>query len=148
DTGIAGVQRQQNMPDTGTVDEKTFNTLRSLRVPEGRPHAGEMCMDANAANLIALAYQRFHAATAPKATTRERALEGAISWLVYPEPPPGSNHTPFGEWYACDYQPWCAMFVTYCYEVEAGGPRPGAPPRPWAHTSAIHRRTRGAPPRA
>ena len=36
DTGIAGVQRQQNLPDTGVVDEKTFNTLRSLRVARKR----------------------------------------------------------------------------------------------------------------
>src|SRR5262245_6680747 len=48
ESGIAGVQRQQNMPDTGVVDEKTFNTLRSMRCPKG-PHEGEMCMDATAA---------------------------------------------------------------------------------------------------
>jgi hypothetical protein len=121
DTGIAGVQRQQNMPDTGIVDQATFNTLRSIRVPEGREHAGEMAMDANAANLIALAYQQFHPAAAPKATTRERALEGAISWLGYTEQPAGSNQTLFGQWYGMDRQPWCAMFASYCYEVEAGG---------------------------
>src|SRR6516164_5391704 len=42
DTGIAGVQRQQDIDATGWIGEKTFNTLRSIRVPEGLPHAGEM----------------------------------------------------------------------------------------------------------
>jgi hypothetical protein len=121
DTGIAGVQRQQNMPDNGIVDEKTFNTLRSIRVPEGKPHAGEMAMDANAANLIAEAYAQFHPKPIAKTTTRERALDGATGWLGYTENPAGSNHTTYGEWYGMDLQPWCAMFVTYCYEVEAGG---------------------------
>jgi CHAP domain len=121
DTGLAGVQRQQNIPDDGIVTEKMFNTLRSIRVPEGKPHAGEMAMDANAANLIAEAYARFHPKPAPKATVREQALDGATGWLGYTENPAGSNHTTFGEWYGMDLQPWCAMFVTYCYEVEAGG---------------------------
>jgi hypothetical protein len=121
DTGIAGVQRQQNMPDDGVITQEMFNTLRSLRVPEGKPHAGEMAMDANAANLIAEAYALFHPKPAPKATVREQALDGAISWLGYTEEPSGSNHTTFGAWYGMDMQPWCAMFVTYCYEVEAGG---------------------------
>jgi hypothetical protein len=108
------------MPDTGIVDEKTFNTLRSIRVPEG-PHAGEMAMDANAQNLIAEAYARFHPPPPPKQTVREKALDGAIRWLGYTENPAGSNHTTFGEWYSCDFQPWCAMAVTYWFEVEAGG---------------------------
>jgi hypothetical protein len=109
------------MPDTGVIDQATFNTLRSIRVPEGKPHAGELAMDANAQNLIALAYQQFHAPPPPKQTTRERALDGATGWLGYTESPAGSNHTTFGEYYGMDLQPWCAMFVTYCYEVEAGG---------------------------
>ncbi len=59
DSGIAGVQRQQNLDPTGWVGRDTFNTLRSIRVPEG-PHKGEMAMDANAANLIAEAYKMFN----------------------------------------------------------------------------------------
>jgi hypothetical protein len=120
-SGVAGVQRQQNMPDTGVIDEKTFNTLRSIRVPEGRPHAGELAMDANAANLIAEAYARFHPPPPPKQTVREKALDGAIKWLGYTENPPGSNRTQFGAWYGVDGQPWCAMAVTYWFQVEAGG---------------------------
>jgi hypothetical protein len=121
DTGIAGVQRQQNQPDDGIVDEQLFNTLRSMRVPEGRPHAGEMCMDATAANLISEAYAQFHPKPPPRQTTRERALEGAAGWVGYKESPAGSNRTTFGAWYGYDGQPWCAMFQTYVWEVEAGG---------------------------
>jgi CHAP domain len=121
DTGIAGIQRQQNKPDNGIVDEATFNTLRSIRVPEGRPHTGEMAMDANAANLIAEAWYLANPPLPPAATTRERALAGATKYLGYTESPSGSNRTTFGAWYGMDGQPWCAMFVSYCFEVEAGG---------------------------
>src|SRR5215831_16740554 len=57
-TGVAGVQRQQDLDDTGWIGEKTFNTLRSIRVPTG-PHAGEMAMDAKAASLIDEAWEMF-----------------------------------------------------------------------------------------
>jgi hypothetical protein len=121
DTGIAGVQRQQNMPDNGVIDEQMFNTLRSMRVPEGRPHTGEMCMDAAAANLISEAYAKFHPKPVPKSTVRERALDGARSWVGYTESPAGSNNTEFGRWYGLNHNPYCAMAVTYWFEVEAGG---------------------------
>lgn len=125
ETGIAGIQRQQGLDDTGWVGEKTFNTLRSIRVPQG-PHAGEMAMDANAANLIAQAWELYGgeepANPSPSSgTTRARALRGAISYLGYKESPAGSNRTKFGAWYGQDGQPWCAMFVSHCFEVEAGG---------------------------
>jgi hypothetical protein len=58
DTGIRGVQRQQVMPETGEVDERTFNTLRSCKVPDG-PHEGEMAMDSVAVSLIKEAWQQF-----------------------------------------------------------------------------------------
>lgn len=62
ETGTAGVQRQGSVsPDTGWVGESTFNLLRSARVPEGLPHAGEMAMDGVAANLINDAYEMFNA---------------------------------------------------------------------------------------
>jgi hypothetical protein len=118
DSGVAGVQRQQGLDPTGWVGEKTFNTLRSIRVPEG-PHKDEMAMDANAANLIALAYEQFKAP--PKGATREMALAGAVDWLGYKESPSGSNNSHFGEWYGMNYQPWCAMAVTHWFEVEGGG---------------------------
>ena len=124
-TGVAGVQRQQNLDSTGWIGEQTFKTLRSIRVPSG-PHEGEMAMDANAANLIAQAWELYGGGepTPPKPTpksTRERALAGARRHLGETESPSGSNHTPYGVWYGVDRQPWCAIFVTYCYEEEAGG---------------------------
>ena len=120
DSGVAGVQRQQSLDPTGYVGEKTFNTLRSIRVPEG-PHKGEMAMDANAANLIAEAWAMFGGKepTKPTTSTRQAALAGATSWLGYVED--DGNDTIFGSWYGMNYQPWCAMFVTYCFVVEAGG---------------------------
>lgn len=124
DSGIAGIQRQQGLDATGFVGEKTFNTLRSIRVPAG-PNIGQMAMDANAQNLLAEAWAIFggkEPVERPELmTTRQLALAGAVRWLDYKESPSGSNKTTFGSWYGMDYQPWCAMFVTYCYVVEAGG---------------------------
>ena len=64
DSGVAGVQRQQGIEATGWVGEVTFNALRSIVIPDGLPHAGEMAMDATAAQLVDQAYERFHAAPA------------------------------------------------------------------------------------
>jgi hypothetical protein len=119
------VQRQQNIePDTGYIGKNTFNTLRSIRCPKG-PHEGEPAMDANAANLIALAWEMYGGnepvPDEPGDTIRQQALRGATDWLGYKESPANSNLTKFGAWYGMDGQPWCAMFTTYVYEVEADG---------------------------
>jgi CHAP domain len=52
-------------------------------------------------------------------STATDALKLAKGELGYEESPAGSNHTKFGQWYGMDYQPWCAMFVTWC-AVRAG----------------------------
>lgn len=58
ESGIAGVQRQANIsPATGWVEEQTFNLLRSVKIPEGLPHAGEYAMDAVAQTLFADAWE-------------------------------------------------------------------------------------------
>jgi hypothetical protein len=126
ETGIEGVQRQQGVDDTGWIGKQTFNTLRSIRCPAG-PHEGEMAMDANAANLIAQAW-KLYGGVEPEPpeqgggeTTRMQAYQGSLSWLGTKESPPESNRTVFGQWYGVDGQPWCAIFCSYCYEIEAGG---------------------------
>jgi hypothetical protein len=59
ESGIAGVQRQQNVDATGWVGETTFNLFRSIRIPKGLPHAGEPAMDATAVKLIDEAWQLY-----------------------------------------------------------------------------------------
>ena len=73
DTGVAGVQRQQGIDDTGWIGQATFDLLRSIRVPTG-PHEGEPAMDANAANLIAQAYELYGGSepTPPSPTSTSR----------------------------------------------------------------------------
>jgi hypothetical protein len=120
DSGIAGVQRQQHIEDTGWIGEATFNTLRSIKIPVGLPHAGEYAMDATAQNLINQAWGLFKGSEpspAPSGTVRQAALQRAITQLGTTESPPNSNHNKYGEWYGVDYQPWCAMFVTWCFEL-------------------------------
>ena len=121
------MQRQMKLDPTGYVGTKTFDTFRSILVPTG-PSKGQYAMDANSLNLISLAWEQFHGAEPepeppprPQKTTRQKALDGAIKYLGVKESPPGSNKTKFGSWYGIDGQPWCAMFCTYCYEIEAGG---------------------------
>jgi hypothetical protein len=125
ETGVAGFQRQMRIDDTGWVGKHTFNALASARVPDQLPHGGEMGMDANACNLVAQAYELYGGEEPdepqPGKTTRARALDAAIGDLGAKESPPESNRTKYGGWYGMDGQPWCAMAVSYWYEVDAGG---------------------------
>lgn len=124
DSGIAGIQRQQHLDATGWIGEKTFNTLRSIVIPAGLPHAGEPAMDATAADLLEEAWEIFEGAEPPPAddTHRQRALDKAHTQLGYTESPAGSNLNKYGSWYGQDGQPWCAMFVTWCYEQVGDSP--------------------------
>lgn len=122
DSGVAGFQRQMNIDDTGYMGKATFNTLASCRVPEGREHEGEMAMDPNAVNLIMEAYAIYGGEEHNPdygLTTRERALKGAQGDVGYVET--GNNDTFYGQWYGMNYQPYCAMAVTYWYEIDGGG---------------------------
>jgi len=116
DTGMAGVQRQNNVDATGWMGEHTYNLLRSARIPEGLPHAGEPLFDARAVELLEQHRQEWGGDT-----QASLALAEACSWLGYQESPPGTNATVFGEWYGLQYEPWCAMFASYCYH-HAGSP--------------------------
>jgi len=118
DTGIAGIQRQQNMePDTGWVGEKTFNTLRSIKIPKGLPHAGEMAMDARSVELINAAWDMFKgkepAPPSPQTPSAAQArLNAAIREIGTKENPANSNQVKYSQWYNM-IGPWCAMFCTW-----------------------------------
>lgn len=121
DTGVAGVQRQQDIDDTGWIGKATFNTLRSIRVPEGKPHAGEMAMDAKAQQLINDAWDRFGGSEPPPpsaGTVRGAALAKAKTQIGVKESPPDSNQVKYCDWYGM-VGPWCAMFATWCFELGA-----------------------------
>jgi len=117
--GIEGLQHWSGTIDpTGNVGEKTFNFLRSVKVPQGRTHAGEMAMDSVAVNQINAAYQ--DANPTLEQSARELALERAIGQLGVKEDPPESNQVRYTDWYGM-VGPWCAMFCTWCYDA-SGGP--------------------------
>jgi hypothetical protein len=122
DSGVAGVQRQLHIDATGWIGKATFNGLRSIRIPDGLPHAGEPAMDAFAAVLIDEAFELFGgsepAPVEPRAV-RELALERAIGELGAAEYPHGSNLNPYGKWYGMDGVPWCAIFTTWAYVLAA-----------------------------
>jgi CHAP domain len=124
-TGVAGVQRQgaPRLDDTGWIGEKTFNLLRSIRVPAG-PHEGEMAMDSYSAKLINDAWDMFgghEPPPPPSSTVRELALAMAVTQLGVKESPPNSNQVLYSEWYSM-IGPWCAMFCTWCFDKAGGSP--------------------------
>lgn len=122
DSGVAGVQRQQKIDATGWIGEKTFNTLRSIRIPDGLPHAGEPAMDATAVELLNDAFDRFQGGG------RQAALDHLERRDGYTEQPDGSNcdnrtdgirtaqdHTAGGgTWLR--YEPWCGCWCFYALE--------------------------------
>src|SRR5262245_22159733 len=115
--GIKGLQLWSGTIDaTGNVGEATFNFLRSVKVPQGRTHAGEMAMDSVAIQLINSAYAASHPPPVPVQSKREQALARAVTQLGIKESPPESNHVVYTEWYGM-VGPWCAMFCTWCYET-------------------------------
>jgi hypothetical protein len=59
-----------------------------------------------------------------------RALAQARRFVGVAEDPPGSNRTLFGRWYGADGEPWCAMFLSYCFKVGAGVVLCGGAPGP------------------
>ena len=54
---------------------------------------------------------------------RPDALSAARGELGTQESPAGSNRTKYGKWYGLDGQPWCMMFVQWCF-AQAGRPLP------------------------
>jgi len=122
-SGIEGVQRQQKIEATGWIGKETFNTLRSIRIPAGLPHAGEMAMDARSVELVNAAWLMFEGQEPPppgSSSSARARLERATSQLGVKEDPPHSNICVYSDWYGVT-GPWCAMFVTWADQT---GDRP------------------------
>jgi DNA-binding MarR family transcriptional regulator len=49
-----------------------------------------------------------------------RALAEARRFVGVAEDPAGSNRTLFGRWFGADGEPWCAIFLSYCFKVGGG----------------------------
>jgi peptidoglycan hydrolase-like protein with peptidoglycan-binding domain len=64
-------------------------------------------------------------------TTAQKVLGIAAREIGYHESPKKSNNNKFGIWYGTNYQPWCAMFVSYCF-YNAGLPLPATTPKGFA----------------
>ena len=65
-------------------------------------------------------------------TTPSDVLTVATRHLGYKEVAPGINQNKFGDWYGMNFQPWCAMFVSYCF-YNAGLPLFITTPRGFAY---------------
>jgi len=114
--GIEGLQHWSGTIEaSGNTGEATFNFLRSVKIGQGMPHAGEMAMDSVCVNLINSAWEDAQAPSTAM-TVREAALKRAQSQIGQAESPPESNNTPYGSWYGENGVPWCAIFCSWCYE--------------------------------
>lgn len=50
----------------------------------------------------------------------QAALEEAQRYIGVVEHPPNSNDTVFGRWFGVNKVPWCAIFVSFCFNTGAG----------------------------
>lgn len=55
--------------------------------------------------------------------TARQVIDIALGEAGYVESPANSNRTKYGAWYGLDGQPWCMIFVQWCFN-EAGSPLP------------------------
>lgn len=57
--------------------------------------------------------------------TAQDMVKKAESQIGYKESPRGSNNTKYGRWYGMNFEPWCAIFLSWvaneCGELEAVG---------------------------
>jgi len=126
--GIEGLQHWSGtINPTGNVGQQTFNFLRSVKVPQGRTHAGEMAMDSVAVNLINAAYEDSHEPPPSTKTVRQAALDRALGEVGTKESPAGSNQQKYGSWYGENGVPWCAIFCSWAYELGAQDVGKGCP---------------------
>lgn len=88
ETGVAGLQRQLGIPDSGWIGKDTFNGIRSIRIPDGLPNAGEPALDARAVELINQAYVQFNGSVVG---ARQKAMDHMQARLGFTEQPAGSN---------------------------------------------------------
>jgi hypothetical protein len=118
ESGVAGVQRQGSIQATGFVGQETFNLLRSIRIPEGLPNAGEAAMDARSVELINAAWDRFGgeepSGGGGGGSSAQARLAKAKGQVGVKESPSGSNQQKYGAWYGMNGVPWCAIFCTWC----------------------------------
>lgn len=121
ENGLAGLQRQNDVDASGWMGESTYNLIRSARIPTGLPHAGEPLLDQSAINLLNEFRDLY---LGPSSTVRLAALAKAKTYIGYKESPAGTNGNMFGSWYGANYEPWCAMLVTYCFELGSDGGSP------------------------
>jgi hypothetical protein len=114
ESGITGFQRQMNIQATGNVGKETFNALRSAKIPNGLPHAGEYGMDARSVELINAAWDRFGGKEPEPGgdNSAKSRLKRAQSQIGVKESPANSNKVKYTEWYGM-IGPWCAMFCTW-----------------------------------
>lgn len=101
---------------------KAFQIARGLK-PDGwvgQVTRGALERDAPRAERKVVRRLQSDGTVVEEGTAGERALAEALKHLGVKESPAGSNQQQFGEWFGVNGVPWCAIFVSYCFNVGAG----------------------------
>jgi len=127
DTGVAGFQRQQDIDDSGWLGQKTFDNMRYALISDpSSPNYGQPIFDSVCVQNLNKAWWMFKGSNPPPSgagTLRQAALDLAITQIGVKESPANSNQVKYTSWYGM-VGPWCAMFVTWCFETNKRGQSP------------------------
>jgi hypothetical protein len=119
DTGVAGFQRQMDLDDTGWIGKNTFDAMRYALISDpSSPNYKQPILDSVCVQNLNKAYAKFggHEPDSSSGTVRQAALSLAVSQIGVKESPPDTNQVKYTSWYGM-VGPWCAMFVTWCFET-------------------------------
>ena len=123
---VKAVQRCVDVDDDGDAGPITIAAFNEFKQEH---HLGMLGMlgKTTAAKLIEVVSDRIN-----RKVTPEMVLAIARKEIGYKEYPPGSNQTYYGAWYGVNQQPWCAIWVSWCF-YQAGLPLPATDRKGFAY---------------
>jgi hypothetical protein len=87
ESGVAGFQRQQGIPDSGWWGAESHKAIQYALIPDGLPHAGEHLLDDHARQLLRQAWDQF-GGEEPSGSTVEQVRDAIVDFcetgLAYP----------------------------------------------------------------
>ncbi len=108
-------------PDDGVFGPETQSAVEAFQEAAGIAVDGIVGSDTRAALAATPEPAPDPDPTDDSSSVGRRALNIAKRELGTHEDPPGTNRTPYGAWFGANGEPWCAIFVSWCF-ARAGHP--------------------------